>query len=133
MWKINKIVKKGDYLYAVVPEHPSAIKYGYVLHHRVVMENHIGRLLTEEEIVHHINEDKKDNRIENLELTNVTKHNQHHHLGRTFVELVCPNCGINFKREKRQIKKGSKPKCSRRCNGQYSKKIQMGVIKTSQE
>lgn len=52
MWKIRKIIKKGDYEYALVPEHPNATKNGYVLHHRIVMENSIGRLfqlLTKEE------------------------------------------------------------------------------------
>lgn len=53
MWKIEKIVKKGDYNYAVVKNHPHATKYGYVLHHRIVMENFLGRLLSPQEIVHH--------------------------------------------------------------------------------
>lgn len=34
--------------------------------HRVIMENFIGRSLLPKEIVHHINENKKDNRLENL-------------------------------------------------------------------
>jgi len=64
MWDIEKTIKKGDYNYALVKDHPNATKNGYVLEHRIVMENHIGRLLTKDEIVHHINENKKDNRIE---------------------------------------------------------------------
>ena len=42
--------------------------------HRIIMENHIGRKLKSKEIIHHINENKRDNRIGNLQIVSRAEH-----------------------------------------------------------
>jgi len=69
----------SEYCYLYKPEHPNAIKKGrYIAEHRYVLEQKIGRLLTKNEIAHHINGNKEDNRQENLELLTIIEHNQYH-------------------------------------------------------
>ena len=42
--------------------------------HRVIMEEHLGRSLRDDEMIHHINLDRGDNRIENLQIVTKGEH-----------------------------------------------------------
>ena len=48
MYRLNKFGYKILYK----PTHPNSDGYGYVLEHRYVMAEHLGRPLTKEEVVH---------------------------------------------------------------------------------
>lgn len=131
MWNIQRIVSKGDYNYAVVPEHPKRTTNNYVLEHRVVMENYLGRLLNDNEVVHHINGNKKDNRIENLIVLSVDEHARLHGIsvGHQMVKLRCPWCKDVFDIERRQsfLVKPTKYQCtccSNYCRGKLYSRIQ---------
>ena len=77
-WNGGKKTMRG-YISILKPEHPLN-NAGYVLEHRLVMEEYLGRYLLPKEVVHHINETRNDNRIENLMLfENDGKHQRHHH------------------------------------------------------
>lgn len=69
--------KHNGYIWIYMPKHPRSYK-GRVPAHRLVMENEIGRYLTKDEVVHHINGIKDDNRIDNLCLCSKSEHSDAH-------------------------------------------------------
>lgn len=71
-WKGGRRIE-GGYVLIYMPIHPRAKKNGYVREHTLVMEQKLGRYLIKGENVHHINGNKQDNRVENLELWNTSQ------------------------------------------------------------
>lgn len=67
----------GGYVRIYKPDHPNSVQ-GSVFEHTLIAEKKIGRYLTKDEVVHHINGKKDDNRPENLEVCKRSEHVHHH-------------------------------------------------------
>ncbi len=67
----------------------------YVYEHRLLMEQKIGRLLTKQEHVDHINRNRLDNQIENLQILDPVMHGKKDAVwGQP--NVVCLNCKKGF-------------------------------------
>lgn len=76
------IASNGYVLIRVGKSHHLADVRGYAYEHRLVAEEKLGRRLLPGEIVHHLNEDKQDNRPENVDVVasiahHMVEHRQH--------------------------------------------------------
>ena len=85
-WKGGRWINYRGYVELLNPEHPAANR-GYVLEHRIVMEQALGRYLYPWEEVHHKNSVRTDNAPENLELWVVS-----HPSGVRLTDYHCPGC-----------------------------------------
>jgi len=110
-----KYESQGRYRFVVIKGHPMADSRGRVLEHRYLMSEHLGRLLTKFEVVHHIDGDVGNNSIDNLKLVSES---EHRHLHGYFKTFVCPACGAVFERAVRNAR-GTRTFCSRSCSVRF--------------
>ena len=119
----KEFIIKGSRVCISAPEEYKGKLYDgkYILRYRYVMEQHIGRLLKDNEIVHHKDKDITNDSIENLELmTNQDHAAFHNKKGRFDKELKCSVCNkifyIKLSKWKYKIKhKQQNFYCSRNC------------------
>ena len=110
------ITKMGKYLCTFCPDNPRATKEGYVYTHVLVAEKKLGRCLTKDECVHHLDEDKYNNTEDNIIVFKTVADHTSFHQGNEMVKdgdvywcpnkstridnnfvNLCPICNINYK------------------------------------
>ena len=87
----------------------SYAKYLYTSHFKTEIANG--------DEVDHINGNKMDDRIENLQVISSTYNRQKDHIIKEMVLLKCPVCNQEFLYDKRNLKSHPNPCCSRKCGG----------------
>lgn len=105
VWK-GRVERSSGYVGVRKPDHPYASKDGYVMEHRLVMEEQLGRYLKPDEDVHHINHNKKDNRPENLMVISKSEHSKFHGLERVLDGTHNNYIPLSAEEIKREILKG---------------------------
>lgn len=142
----GRVGDSRGYIKIYFPNHPHANKK-HVLEHRLVMEKYLGRYLKSDEVVHHLNGIKDDNRLKNLVLMTRSIHNGLHSLGNKVMlgrklsqttkikireklknywkannkttKLNCTNCNKEIYRQSYRLKRSKHHFCSFAC---YKKK-----------
>lgn len=74
----HKKIRCDGYVSVYFPDHPKSSSDGYVMEHVLVMECLVGRWLKDDEVVHHKNGNRHDNKKENLQLMTKSEHMSFH-------------------------------------------------------
>lgn len=72
-------IGSGGYVWEFCPDHPGA-KQGYIQQHRLVVECSLGRFLSADETIHHVDRNKKNNDLANLKVVSVAEHMRLHQI-----------------------------------------------------
>ena len=109
-WKGGKITTSSGYTWIKNLDHPYKNSQGYVPEHRLVMEKKIGRYLEPYEHVHHLNENKTDNRIENLRIVSPQEHATIHWKNPEARKRVSQRVSKFYENEEERIKQSERMK-----------------------
>lgn len=130
-------MKNGPYILVVSPpEYPGKRYRGrYCYEHHLVWWQATGKVVATGEVVHHKNNNKHDNRIENLEVMSPSEHAVHHGKDNEaiYLDFPCFYCEKLFRIDERNFRfrllKAHQQYfyCSRRCSVSAQSMIRKGT------
>lgn len=95
-WKGGRNKTSDGYIEIYMPNHPFASR-NYIREHRLVIEKQLGRYLKPNEVVHHLDGQRNNNKLENLHLfQNAGKHRLYHNFLRMLVGNFIHELGYYF-------------------------------------
>ena len=99
-------MKNGDYILIIAPDDYTGKKYRnrYCYEHVYVYWKNTGIIPTQEQVIHHKDENKYNNVFENLELITRINHVSHHAPRADMMKITCSFCGKSIIKEARQIR-----------------------------
>lgn len=113
-WRVGYLNTNSEGRRTVVlyntPQNRSSVSYA-----RYLLAVKLGRYLTADEEAHHIDGNKKNDSLDNLELISWKTHKRSHTCGESLVQLKCSGCKKSFARVVRNYHKSARHYCSREC------------------
>lgn len=133
-------MKNGPYELVIAPENYPGKKYRdrYVYEHHLIWWQNTATLVPDGMVIHHKNEQKRDNRFENLELMAKADHVKEHKSSPfnergelKLQEAVCAWCGISFLVKGHSLRHRKKANNNIFCSRSHSVKHQHAQKKLS--
>lgn len=93
---------------------------------RWIMEQHLGRYLTDEETVDHRDDDPMNDVIENLQIMSLADNIRKAAPPPEMVSITCPECGVTVEKLARQVRHNQDvlgkpgPYCGKKCAGRVN-------------
>lgn len=91
---------RSGYPVTFLPDHHRSNNIGYVFDHILLMEKHLGRDIGKDERIHHINCDRADCRVDNLWLSDGSRHRKAHTSVNLLIKHLLELGMIRFDRER---------------------------------
>lgn len=104
-------------------------KKRFLQYAKYLMEQNLGRILTKDEIVDHIDRDRENNSLDNLRIVTISKSSKEDVKRVKQIEITCVLCKEKVFKSARNLNHNANlgkagPFCSRKCSGKYGVLIQ---------